>query len=95
MSARSTPGAARRGFGDHIILVAVLALSIAMIAPALWVIGLSLKDNHEVMANPNSVFHPPYIIDNYVNILYGGGVLRWILNSLIVSVGLTFGTLLL
>ncbi|MDR3373711.1 MAG: carbohydrate ABC transporter permease [Ancalomicrobiaceae bacterium] len=95
MSDVSPSPALRRGLGDHIILAAVLVLSVAMVAPVLWVIGLSLKDNAELMANPNSVFHPPYIIDNYIAIIGTSAVFRWIVNSLIVSVGLTFGTLVL
>jgi multiple sugar transport system permease protein len=94
-SAPSYSGVKRRGPGDYVVLALTIALSLAMLAPALWVISLSLKENHELMANPNSVFHPPYVIDNYLNIINGGGVLRWILNSVIVSVGTTFGTLLL
>ncbi|WP_237154765.1 carbohydrate ABC transporter permease [Oryzibacter oryziterrae] len=84
-----------RSFGDRVILALVIALSIVMLAPALWVIALSFKDNAELMANPNSVFHPPYIIQNYINIVGTSAVFRWILNSLIVSIGLTVGTLVL
>jgi multiple sugar transport system permease protein len=84
-----------RSFGDRVILALVIVLSIIMVAPAVWVIGLSFKDNAELMADPNAVFHPPYILQNYLNIIGTSQVFRWILNSLIVSIGLTAGTLIL
>ncbi|MGV2125149.1 carbohydrate ABC transporter permease [Agrobacterium vitis] len=81
--------------GDRIVLGLVVLLSLVMLLPILWVIGLSLKENSVLMADPNSVFHPPYIIGNYINILQTSSVFRWILNSLIVSISLTIGTLIL
>ncbi|NSZ18955.1 carbohydrate ABC transporter permease [Agrobacterium vitis] len=81
--------------GDRIVLGLVVLLSLVMLLPILWVIGLSLKENSVLMADPNSVFHPPYIIGNYINILQTSSVFRWILNSLIVSISLTVGTLIL
>lgn len=81
--------------GDRIVLALVVLLSLVMVLPILWVIGLSLKENSALMANPNSVFHAPYIIGNYINIINTSSVFRWVLNSLIVSVSLTLGTLIL
>ncbi|MBF2713424.1 carbohydrate ABC transporter permease [Agrobacterium vitis] len=81
--------------GDRIVLGLVVLLSLVMLLPILWVIGLSLKENSVLMADPNSVFHPPYIVSNYLNILQTSSVFRWILNSLIVSISLTIGTLIL
>lgn len=84
-----------RAFGDRVLLALVILLSIIMIAPVLWVIGLSLKENAELMANPNSVFHAPYTLKNYINTIGTSSVFRWVLNSIIVSGGLTLGTLIL
>ncbi|MBB4008758.1 carbohydrate ABC transporter permease [Allorhizobium taibaishanense] len=81
--------------GDRIVLALVVLLSLVMVLPILWVIGLSLKENSALMADPNSVFHAPYIIGNYINIINTSSVFRWVLNSLIVSVSLTLGTLIL
>jgi multiple sugar transport system permease protein len=47
------------------------------------------------MADMNSVFHAPYTIENYINILSTSSVFRWILNSIIVSGGMTIATLVL
>lgn len=93
----SAPAASIKGraFGDHVLLALVILLSIAMIAPVLWVIGLSLKDNTELMADPNSVFHAPYTLKNYINTVGTSSVFIWVRNSIIVSGGLTLGTLIL
>ncbi len=93
-NARSTSIMGRES-GDRVVLLLVIALALVMVAPVLWVIGLSLKHNAELMANTNSVFYPPYTITNYINILGTSSVFRWILNSLIVSGGLTIFTLVL
>lgn len=94
MSAPST-SIKGRAFGDRVLLALVILLSIIMIAPVLWVIGLSLKENAELMANPNSVFHGPYTLKNYINTIGTSSVFRWVLNSIIVSGSLTLGTLIL
>ncbi|TPI77670.1 carbohydrate ABC transporter permease [Mesorhizobium sp. B2-8-9] len=84
-----------RAFGDHVLLALVILLSLVMVAPVLWVIGLSLKENAELMANPNSVFQAPYTLKNYINTIGTSSVFVWVLNSIIVSGGLTLGTLIL
>ncbi|MER9497592.1 carbohydrate ABC transporter permease [Mesorhizobium sp. M0587] len=84
-----------RAFGDRVLLALVILLSIVMIAPVLWVIGLSLKENAELMADPYSVFHAPYTLKNYINTIGTSNVFLWVLNSIIVSGGLTLGTLIL
>jgi len=95
MSGLSNSAIKGRAFGDHVILALTIVLSLVMVLPAVWVIALSFKDNGELMANPNSVLHAPYVIENYVNIVTTSSVFRWVLNSLIVSISLTFGTLIL
>nr|WP_234794660.1 carbohydrate ABC transporter permease [Xaviernesmea oryzae] len=84
-----------RSTGDRIILGLTIAAAIAMMAPLVWVVALSLKDNKELMVSMNAVFHAPYTLQNYLNILATSSVFRWILNSLIVAGGLTLGTLVL
>ncbi|PBB18533.1 carbohydrate ABC transporter permease [Mesorhizobium sp. WSM4313] len=84
-----------RAFGDRVLLALVILLSLVMVAPVLWVIGLSLKENAELMANPNSVFQAPYTLKNYINTIGTSSVFVWVRNSIIVSGGLTLGTLIL
>lgn len=95
MSNERAPGMVGRTTGDRIILGLSIATAVIMTAPLIWVVALSIKDNKELMVSMNAVFHAPYTIQNYINILATSSVFRWILNSLIVSGGLTIGTLIL
>jgi multiple sugar transport system permease protein len=95
MSNERAPGMVGRTTGDRVILGITIATAVIMTAPLIWVVALSVKDNKELMVSMNSVFHAPYTIQNYINILATSSVFRWILNSLIVSGGLTIGTLIL
>jgi multiple sugar transport system permease protein len=84
-----------RATGNRVILLLALTFALLMMSPVAWVIGLSLKENGDLMADMNSVFHAPYTIENYINILSTSSVFRWILNSIIVSGGMTIATLVL
>ena len=96
MNARvATSGAVGRTPGDRIILLITILLAIAMATPILWGLGLSLKSNHELMVDTNSVLRAPYTLQNYADILVGSSVFRWLLNSTIVSLGMTLGVLTL
>ncbi len=66
-----------------------------MVTPLLWTLLLSFKTNAELMADSANAFSPPYTFENYVAILVGSQVSRWLLNSLIVSLGTTIGVLIL
>ncbi|MBB5519811.1 ABC-type glycerol-3-phosphate transport system permease component [Amphiplicatus metriothermophilus] len=80
----------------HPAALAALALgAIAMLAPLLWVLALSFKDNAALMADTSSVFRAPYTLTNYTAILGDGQVFHWIINSLIVSLLTTTGVLVL
>ena len=84
-----------RAFGDRVLLALVILLAAVMVAPALYVIALSLKDNKELMVDPHSVFHLPYTLKNYVDTVGTSSVFRWVMNSLIVAGGMTLFTLVL
>ncbi|MEO7787656.1 MAG: carbohydrate ABC transporter permease [Sphingomicrobium sp.] len=75
--------------------IAVMIAAVIMLLPILWVVALSFKPNAELMADVNSVFRPPYTLANYASIFGSSDVFRWILNSLIVSLGMTAGVLIL
>lgn len=95
MSNERVSGMVGRTTGDRVILGLTIASAVIMMAPLIWVVALSIKDNKELMVSMNAVFRAPYTIQNYINILATSSVFRWILNSLIVSSGLTIGTLIL
>ena len=76
-------------------LAAVLAGAAIMLAPLLWTLLLSLKSNAELMRDSGAAFQGPYTFENYRAILVGSPVARWLLNSLVVSLGTTAGVLIL
>jgi multiple sugar transport system permease protein len=88
--------ARNHGLSGHVLLPAVMiALGILMLGPILWALGLSFKSNAELMMDTSSVFDAPYTLQNYSDIMAGSSVIRWILNSVIVSLGMMFGVLVL
>ncbi|GGN36884.1 MULTISPECIES: carbohydrate ABC transporter permease [Marinomonas] len=78
----------------HLFWIAAV-LGVIMMAPVAWIIGLSLKDNAELLKGTEAVFAMPYTLVNYANILESSSVFGWFINSMIVAIGQTIGVLLL
>jgi len=95
MAAQVASGAVGRGLGDRLILSATIGLAIVMLIPMLWAVGLSIKSNAELLVDTNSVLHAPWTLKNYADIIVGSQVFRWLLNSIIVSTGMSLGVLIL
>jgi multiple sugar transport system permease protein len=76
-------------------LIGVLFAAALMLAPLVWTLLLSLKDNAELVGNSGAALAPPYTLENYASILRGNQVFRWLVNSLLVSIGTTIGVLVL
>ena len=83
---------------NRLSLPALIGLTIGaavMIAPLVWTLLLSFKGNFELMRDSASAFSAPYTLENYRAIIAGSMVPRWLLNSVIVSLGTTLGVLIL
>jgi multiple sugar transport system permease protein len=76
-------------------LVGVLVGAAIMLAPLIWTLMLSFKSNADLMRDSATAFSAPYTLENYRAILVGSSVTRWLVNSLIVSLGTTAGVLVL
>ena len=76
-------------------LIGVTIGAIVMAAPLIWTLMLSLKNSAELMRDSGAAFSAPYTLENYQAILAGSSVFRWLLNSIIVSIGTTLGVLTL
>jgi len=74
---------------------AVIIGAAIMAAPLVWTLLLSLKSNAELVQDSGRAFSAPYTLENYAAILRGSLTFRWLLNSLLVSLGTTFGVLAL
>jgi multiple sugar transport system permease protein len=76
-------------------LIGVTIGAVIMVTPLIWTLLLSFKSNAELMRDSGTAFSGPYTLENYYAILVGSQVTRWLINSLIVSLGTTAGVLIL
>jgi multiple sugar transport system permease protein len=88
-------GQTRHGPGRIAATAALALASLIMAAPLLWTLLLSLKPNAELLRGTGTAFAPPYTLQNYADIFGHSAVFGWLLNSTIVSLGVTFGVLAL
>ena len=72
---------------NWIVGIALTISALAMAAPLLWTLVLSLKPNDELLRGTQTAFSAPYTLRNYADILGHSAVFGWLLNSTIVSVG--------
>jgi len=75
--------------GDRVILLAVVLLALLWISPLLWVFAASFKPNATLMSGTDPLLAPPFTLKNYQNIIGSSTLMRWIANSVIVSLGQT------
>ena len=74
----------------HAILHLILICGVlVMIFPFIWGISTSFKDMREVLANPFGLFPKRFTFVNYQNVVRSIPIVRFFLNSLIVSVVIT------
>jgi multiple sugar transport system permease protein len=74
---------------------ALMMGALIMVAPLLWTLLLSLKNNAELVGHSAAALHGPYTLNNYVAIFGNSLTTRWLLNSAIVALGQTAGVLVL
>jgi multiple sugar transport system permease protein len=85
----------RRGRLTPLGWAGLLAGAVLMLAPLIWTVLLSLKNNAELVGHSEAALHGPYTLQNYAAILGNSLTLRWLLNSTIVALGTTAGVLVL
>lgn len=73
------------------VLVTLGAL--IMVAPLVWTVLLSLKSNAALVGDSAAALTFPYTLENYAAIFGNRLTTRWLVNSLIVSLGTTAGVL--
>jgi multiple sugar transport system permease protein len=66
-----------------------------MATPLLWTLLLSFKPSSELLRSTLTAFVPPYTLRNYSDIFGHSAVFGWVLNSTIISLGVTSGVLAL
>ena len=77
------------------LFMALTVAALAMAAPLLWTVLLSLKPNNELLRGTYTALSPPYTLQNYLDIFGHSAVFHWLLNSALVCLGVTLGVLVL
>ncbi|HVO42158.1 MAG TPA: carbohydrate ABC transporter permease [Aggregatilineales bacterium] len=74
-----------------LLYVLLATSSVLMMIPFYWMVSSSLKQEAAVFASPPNWLPNPVSFNGYQNILSRGVFLRYLLNSVLVSVGITAG----
>lgn len=72
-----------------------LLLVVVFFFPVVWIFLTSLKTQSEIYAFPISYWPKKVTLENYHVVLYSSGFSRYLINSLVVSLGATFLVVLL
>jgi multiple sugar transport system permease protein len=76
----------RAEFARHLLLIVVTFL---LVAPFYYVFLASLKNSTAIFSYPPSLLPIPLYLDNYHNLLWNTGFLRWMFNTLFVASSVT------
>jgi multiple sugar transport system permease protein len=83
------------GLGGRLALLAVVLLAAIWMLPLAWVFAASFKPNDVLMVRTDGLLAPPFTLRNYENLIGTSSLLRWLVNSAIVSLGQTALVLIL
>lgn len=75
----------RKAARGLVLYAMVLTIGVGMAAPFLWMLSSSFKPMSEIFAYPPTVLPQEPTLENYLNAFSQAPVLRWLLNSAIVS----------
>lgn len=80
--------------GSGLLTTLSIAFAIIFLAPVVWAFFVSLQYEGKQITGVVDWFTPPYTIQNYLGLLIGSEVTRWLFNSLFVAVLVTVFTVL-
>jgi multiple sugar transport system permease protein len=78
-------GSRKLSIGKVLLYAFGFALAFVIAFPVVWMIVTSFKPQGSLMSDLSQRFSPPFSIDNYVYIFANAPVLKWTMNSLIIS----------
>jgi multiple sugar transport system permease protein len=79
----------RHGLKTILLYMLLILIGAMMIGPFLIMISASLRPNYNYMSFPISLIPPNAGLDNYVRLFHQTVIGRWIVNSILVSTGVT------
>lgn len=80
--------------GSVVLTFLSAGLAVIFLAPVIWAFFVSLQHEGKQIKSVVSWFSPPYTFRNYLDLIIGSDVAKWLLNSVIVAVLVTFLTIL-
>ncbi len=84
-----------RTLADRLILAVMIGFAFLWLMPMLWVLTMSLKPNEELVRSTSGIVPWPKTLEHFATLFRVSLTPRWLLNSVIVAVGMTVSTLLL
>lgn len=88
---RSRSLSTRRGLFQLVMIVAV----VTWLVPVVWMLTLALSDNQQLQLNSQTLLPQGFTLDNLLGEVGDSRIIRWFLNSVIVTGVTTLGTVLL
>ncbi len=80
--------------GSIVLTLLSAGLAVMFLAPVIWAFFVSLQYEGKQIKSVVSWFSPPYTFGNYLDLIIGSDVAKWLLNSVIVAVLVTVLTIL-
>ena len=84
-----------RTFGDRLILILMIGAAFVWMIPMLWVLAMALKPNEMLVASTRGILPWPHTLEHFATLIRGSLTPRWLLNSVVVALGMTALTLTL
>lgn len=80
--------------GSVVLTLLSAGLALIFLAPVIWAFFVSLQYEGKQIISVGSWFSPPYTFRNYLDLIIGSDVAKWLMNSVIVAVLVTVLTVL-
>lgn len=80
--------------GSVVLTLLSAGLALIFLAPVIWAFFVSLQYEGKQIISVGSWFSPPYTFRNYLDLIIGSDVAKWLMNSVIVAVFVTVLTVL-
>lgn len=80
--------------GSVVLTLLSAGLALIFLAPVIWAFFVSLQYEGKQIISVGSWFSPPYTFWNYLDLIIGSDVAKWLMNSVIVAVLVTVLTVL-
>lgn len=80
--------------GSVVLTFLSAGIAVIFLAPVIWAFFVSLQYEGKQIKSVVSWFSPPYTFRNYLDLIIGSDVAKWLLNSVIVAILVTVLTIL-